>query len=70
VWLHGGSLVLTVILWHSIRHVTESGETAPGLGPFQVTSWEKVDEDQRLRDELESAEERVAEWGQDKPERD
>jgi hypothetical protein len=32
---------LTLVAWHGVWHETESGDVAPGLGPFTVTDIER-----------------------------
>jgi hypothetical protein len=29
--------VIDVAVWHSVAHVTETGDAAPGFGPFDLS---------------------------------
>jgi hypothetical protein len=35
---------ITVAIWHSVQHVTETGDVAPGLGPFTARLEEEGEE--------------------------
>jgi hypothetical protein len=37
--------VIDIAVWHPIRHFTETGDLAPGLGAFTVESFEPVDDE-------------------------
>jgi hypothetical protein len=39
-----GGAALVVLLWHSVLHVTPSGDVAPGLGGFNVSVEERDDD--------------------------
>jgi hypothetical protein len=38
--------VIDVAVWHGIEHVTETGDAAPGFGPFELSDWRSTSQDQ------------------------
>jgi hypothetical protein len=36
--------VLTLVFWHTIEHLTEGGDVAPGFGPFRSEVIDESDE--------------------------
>jgi hypothetical protein len=38
--------VIDVAVWHGIEHVTETGDAAPGIGPFKLSDWRSTSQDE------------------------
>lgn len=40
-----GGVTITLVLWHGVLHLTESGDVAPGMGPVDVNLVVEEEED-------------------------